>query len=92
MLREVDELKIIIALVGSIISFNFLTRNTKNLDEKEKEKFYLICLIRVIIVLFSIKDNWPIERCMTINLIITILTISATNAVSISKIKSEKTG
>lgn len=67
---KIDELKILIMILAcspSILSF--LSEN----NQKDVNKLYILLLIRIIIVYFSITYNWPIIMCTSINITITTL-------------------
>ena len=72
-MEQINQLKVIIALLGASSNYNLLQKEREKLTEEEFGKFVTVCLIRVILVSYSIKNDWPIEMCATTNLIITVL-------------------
>ena len=72
-MKEIDELKIFITLLSALASYIILIKDNKEISEELKIKYYSIFLIRMLVLFRSIKDDWPIEKCSTINIIITII-------------------
>lgn len=72
---EIDLLKITIAFLAASNSFiSFINDEKKREDESEKLKQYLVILIRITILSFSINYKWPLIMCATISIIISIST------------------
>ena len=76
-MNDNEQLKVIIAITSALVSYNYITKTKKDLTIQDKEKYYMIFLVRMIIVMNSIRYNWPIEVCSTTNAVLTVLSIKS---------------
>jgi hypothetical protein len=74
-MMQINQLKIIVAVLSASTSYICLIRKGKQFDNESNLKFYIATIIRYRVLHDSIEDNWPIELCTTINLIITIMMV-----------------
>ena len=72
-MSEVDRLKTIIFLVASIASFLILS--SKRDLFVEEFSLYFVTLIRIILIINSIRSQWPLLMCTTINVPITVFVL-----------------
>ena len=68
-----DLLKILIATTTSAGGFLLLLNENPDFNETDMLKFYFVCIVRLIVLLISIQNDWPIEYCTTINVILVVL-------------------